>query len=149
MRKANIIISTILIGFSAVYFYLITLLPDRNLPHTLGSDFVPRLLIICLFVLSVLMLLQGLFSKKTESEPVPESKNGSQSVTKILLTLSVITLYIILMIRFGYLIATPFFMIALLWLAGCRNYKHLIIIPIAVSFIVYYVFYNFFHVPLP
>lgn len=149
MKKANITISIILIGFSVLYFYLITLLPDRNLPHTLGSDFVPRLLILCLFVLSVLMLLQGLFSKKIDCEPVNQSKNGSQSVLKIILTLSVITLYIIVMLRFGYLITTPFFMIAILLLAGCRHCRHLIIIPIAVSFIVYYVFYNFFHVPLP
>ena len=36
MRKANMTISLLLAGFSAFYYFLITRLPDRNLPNTLG-----------------------------------------------------------------------------------------------------------------
>jgi cell division protein FtsW (lipid II flippase) len=151
MRKANIIISILLAGFSAFYYYLITRLPDRNLPNTLGVDFVPRILVLGLVVLTVIMFLQNLFSKRTDDDD-GSKKRTKESLTvifRILLTLSVIILYIILMIRFGYLITTPFFMVIILWLAGCRHTRHLIVVPLLVSFIVYYVFYNFFHVPLP
>ena len=151
MRKANMTISLLLAGFSAFYYFLITRLPDRNLPNTLGVDFVPRILVLCLFVLTVIMFLQNFFSKRT-GEDDGSGKNTKESLLilfRILLTLSVIIVYIILMLRFGYLITTPFFMLAILWMAGCRHRRHLIAVPLLVSFIIYYVFYNFFHVPLP
>ncbi len=44
MRRANLIISIVLISFSGFYAYLITRLPDRNLPNTLGADFMPWVL---------------------------------------------------------------------------------------------------------
>ena len=97
------------------------------------------------------MFLQNFFSKRT-GEDDGSGKNTKESLLilfRILLTLSVIIVYIILMLRFGYLITTPFFMLAILWMAGCRHRRHLIAVPLLVSFIIYYVFYNFFHVPLP
>ncbi|MGB2763775.1 MAG: tripartite tricarboxylate transporter TctB family protein, partial [Candidatus Aminicenantaceae bacterium] len=92
MRKANIIISIILMVFSLIYFYLTTLLPDRNLPHTLGSDFVPRLLVICLFILTLFLFFQNLMSKKEDKESDRKIKDRPESVFNILLTIFVITL---------------------------------------------------------
>lgn len=135
--------------FSLIYFYLTTLLPDRNLPHTLGSDFVPRLLVICLFILTLFLFFQNLMSKKEDKESDRKIKDRPESVFNILLTIFVITLYISLMIKFGYLITTPVFMLIILWIAGCRHWKHLITVSLLVPLVVYYVFYKFFHVPLP
>ena len=144
MRKANIITSLILIGFSLAYYYLITLLPKRNLPNTLGINFVPLLLVIILFVLSLILLIQSLISKKEDEETDKKAKKGSISILKILVLLSIIILYVILMIKFGYLITTPIFLFLILWISGCRHWKHLISVSLIVPFVIYYVFYNFF-----
>lgn len=149
MRKANIIIALILIAFSLAYYYLITLLPTRNLPHTLGINFVPLLLVIILFALSLILLIQNLISKKGDEETDKKTKGGPTSILKILVLLFIIILYVSLMIRFGYLITTPIFLFLILWISGCRHWKHLIPVSLIVPFVIYYVFYNFFHVPLP
>ena len=149
MRKTNIIIALILIAFSLAYYYLTTLLPDRNLPHTLGSDFLPQLLILSLFVLSLILVIQNLISKKEDGEVDKKNIGTPVSIVKILLFLFTIILYVNLMIRFGYLLTTPIFLFIILWISGCKHWKHLIPVSLIVPLLIYFVFYKFFRVPLP
>ena len=45
MRVVNIILAIVLILFGCFYSYLTLHLPDRNLPNTLGSAFMPWVLV--------------------------------------------------------------------------------------------------------
>jgi hypothetical protein len=56
MRVVNIILAVVLILFGCFYSYLTLNLPDRNLPNTLGSSFMPWVLVICLYGLAILFL---------------------------------------------------------------------------------------------
>ena len=67
MRAVNIVLAIILILFGCFYSYMTMHLPDRNLPNTLGSSFMPWLLVICLCVLSILLLLQSVFKGSPET----------------------------------------------------------------------------------
>ena len=67
MKKANIVASLLLIAFACFYAYLTSRLPARNLPNTLGSDFMPWLLVTVLFLLSFWLLLQSAVRGTTEN----------------------------------------------------------------------------------
>ena len=66
MRIANIILSVVFILFGSYYAYLTYTLPARNLPNTLGISFMPWVLVTCLFILSVLLLFQSIFTGTSE-----------------------------------------------------------------------------------
>ena len=70
MKKANILISIILILFCVFFGVLTERLPDRNLPNTLGIAFMPRVLLIILFFLSLLLLLTNILGKSLEKKDV-------------------------------------------------------------------------------
>jgi hypothetical protein len=67
MKKVNIILSAFLIGFGIFYAYLTAELPERNLPNTLGSDFMPWVLVGCLFFLSLLLLIRTVWGGSPEN----------------------------------------------------------------------------------
>ena len=66
MKKVNIILAALLIALGIFYAYLAANLPDRNLPNTLGSDFMPWVLVGCLLFLSLLLLIKTVFGGSPE-----------------------------------------------------------------------------------
>ncbi|MFQ5842451.1 MAG: tripartite tricarboxylate transporter TctB family protein [Thermodesulfobacteriota bacterium] len=146
MKRANRFISIILIVFTGYYAYLITRLPVRNLPHTLGGDFMPWLLTVCLLFLSISLLLKSLFYKSEEERIATTSL---KEVMGVLSLLAIIIAYIEVMIYFGYVLITPFFIAAMMLMSGSRRPMEIIIFSVGISLAVYVLFYRFFHVPLP
>ncbi|MFQ6077750.1 MAG: tripartite tricarboxylate transporter TctB family protein [Thermodesulfobacteriota bacterium] len=146
MKRANRFISIILIVFTGSYAYFITRLPVRNLPHTLGGDFMPWLLTVCLLFLSISLLLKSLFYKSEEERIATTSL---KEVMGVLSLLAIIIAYIEVMIYFGYVLITPFFIAAMMLMSGSRRPMEIIIFSVGISLAVYVLFYRFFHVPLP
>ncbi len=146
MRRANIFISIILIVFAGYYAYLITRLPTRKLPHTLGGDFMPWVLTVCLLLLSSLLLLKSTLHKSGEERSIRVSW---KEVAGILALLAIMVAYIGATIYFGYILVTPFFIGGMMLISGSRRPMEIIIFSIGISLAVYVFFYRFFHVPLP
>jgi uncharacterized membrane protein len=146
MRRANIFISMILFAFAGYYAYLITRLPTRKLPHTLGGDFLPWVLTVCLLLLSSLLLLKTTLHKSQEERSTGISW---KEVAGILALFAIMVAYIEAIIYFGYILVTPFFMAAMMLISGSRRPMEVIIFSIGISLAVYVLFYRFFHVPLP
>lgn len=146
MRRANIFISIILFAFTGYYAYLITRLPTRNIPHTLGADFMPWVLTVCLLLLSSLLLLESLFYRREEKRV---ARISLKEVAGILSLLAVIVAYITAMIYFGYVFVTPLFMAAMMLMSGSKKLKEIIFFPIGITLAVYIFFYRFFNVLLP
>ena len=114
MRKANIIISIILLGFVSFYAYLIANLPARDLPNTLGAAFVPWVLAGILAGLSLALLVSSILARhKGKSVSLP-----GRELLGIAFLLLLIACYIKLMAFLGFLIASIFFLMILTWLAG-------------------------------
>ena len=124
MRVVNIILAIVLILFGCFYSYLTMHLPDRNLPNTLGSSFMPWVLAICLFVLSILLLLQSLFKVSAETCDYAISKKEG---TGILFLVVLVVVYIKTMTFFGFLLITPFFLVALMLTIGARKWKEVVL----------------------
>ena len=146
MRVVNITLAIILILFGFFYSYLTMHLPDRNLPNTLGSSFVPWVLVICLYVLSILLLLQSIFKGSSETCDYAISKKEGISI----LFLGVIVIvYIKAMAFFGFLLVTPFFLVALMLTIGARKWKEVILTSTLVTFGIYLFFQKVFQIILP
>jgi hypothetical protein len=146
MGRANIFVSIVLIVFAGFYGYLITRLPTREIPYTLGADFMPWVLTVCLVFLSSVLLLRSLFHRREERGGVSISL---KEVGGILWLLAIILVYIEAMIYFGYLFITPFFIVAMMLISGSRSLRELIFFSIGITLAVYLFFYRFFDVPLP
>lgn len=146
MKKVNVILSALLIGLGIFYAYLTAALPDRNLPNTLGSDFMPWVLVGCLLLLSLLLLIRTLFGG------TPEQFDFSISIKEgfgvIFLTVSVFA-YVKLMILIGFVLATPMFLALLMLITGSRRWKEIVIVAIFATFGIYLLFQKIFQVILP
>jgi putative tricarboxylic transport membrane protein len=146
MRVVNIIVAIVLILFGCFYSYLTMHLPDRNLPNTLGSSFLPWVLAICLFVLSILLLLQSLIKVSAETCDYAISKKEG---TGILFLVVLVVVYIKTMAFFGFLLVTPFFLVALMLTIGARKWKEVILTSTLVTFGIYLFFQKVFQIILP
>lgn len=146
MKRANIVASLLLIALACFYAYLTSRLPDRNLPNTLGSDFMPWLLTTVLFLLSFWLLLQNCVQGTTENfNPDISIKEG--------LGIVFLTVFIYLYVKaiqfFGFILITPLFLAVLMWISGSRKWKEIVFVSIGSSFCIYLFFQKIFRVILP
>ena len=146
MKKVNVILSALLIGFGIFYAYLTANLPDRNLPNTLGSDFMPWVLVGCLLLLSLLLLIKTVFGDSPEQFDFSISPKEGFGV--IFLTVCVFA-YVKFMILIGFVLATPVFLALLMLITGSRKWKEIVMVSIFATFSIYLLFQKIFQVILP
>jgi putative tricarboxylic transport membrane protein len=146
MKKVNVILAALLIGFGIFYAYLTSHLPDRNLPNTLGSDFMPWVLAGCLLFLSLLLLIKTVFGGSPEQ--LDFSISPKEGFGVIFLTVCVFA-YVKLMILIGFVLATPIFLALLMLITGSRKWKEIVIVSIFATFSIYLLFQKIFQVILP
>ena len=146
MKTTNVILSIFFILFGSYYAYLTSQLPTRNLPNTLGIDFMPWVLVTCLFGLSLMLLFQTLF--KGTSEKCDYKISAREGLGILFLTV-IVFLYVKAMNLFGFLCATPPFVVILMLIAGSRRWKELLFTAFFVTFGIYFFFLKIFKVPLP
>lgn len=134
MKRAHIIISSVLLGFTGFYAYLITRLPERNLPNTLGADFMPWLLMILLSGLSVLLLITSFFRQDGKDDRVLITLREASGI--IGLNLFFIA-YVAAMNILGYVIVTPIFIIAMMIISGSRRWIEVVTCALGMKFSAY------------
>ncbi|MBT8204799.1 MAG: tripartite tricarboxylate transporter TctB family protein [Eudoraea sp.] len=145
MRRANIIISIILLAFTGCYGVMIARLPSRDLPNTLGATFVPWVLAGLLTLLSLMLLIGNIISNSADS-PVAIPKRDIFGITGLLL---LITAYIKLMGYVGFIPISIVFLAILTWVAGSRKPIGILLFSVLTTCIVYFLFQKFFSVQLP
>jgi hypothetical protein len=146
MKKVNVILAALLIGLGIFYAYLAANLPDRNLPNTLGSDFMPWVLAGCLLLLSLLLLIKTVFGSTPEQFDFSISPKEGFGV--IFLTVCVFA-YVKLMLLIGFVLATPIFLALLMLITGSRKWKEIVMVSIFATFSIYLLFQKIFQVILP
>ena len=146
MKKANIIVSLVLISFTGVYAYFTSQLPARNLPNTLGSDFMPWLLATILFVLSACLLIINALGKTRENF---EPKIALKEVVSVIVLTVFVYVYVHAIQLIGFLYITPFFVAALMWISGARKWKQILITSALSTVGIYLFFHKVFRVILP
>jgi len=146
MRIVNISIAVILMLFGGFYSYLTFVLPDRNLPNTLGSSFMPWVLVTCLFVLAVLMMVQAIYRGSVETCDYAISKKEGIGIIFLVV---VVVVYIKAMAFLGFLLVTPIFLAVLMLTIGARKWKEILLTSALVTFGIYLFFQKVFQIILP
>lgn len=145
MRLANTIISFTLLAFAGFYAVLIANLPTRDLPNTLGAAFVPWVLAGMLTLLSIILLVSSILSKKDDT-PVSIPSRDLIGITGLLI---LIALYVKFLNYLGFVLSSIMFLAILTWFAGSRKPLGIAIFSITASITIYLLFYKFFNVQLP
>lgn len=146
MKKVNVLLAVLLMGLGIFYAYLTAHLPDRNLPNTLGSNFMPWVLVGCLLLLSLLLLIKTVFGSSPEQFDFSISPKEGFGV--IFLTVCVFA-YVKLMLLIGFVLATPIFLALLMLITGSRKWKEIVLVSIFATFGIYLLFQKIFQVILP
>jgi hypothetical protein len=132
--------------FCGFFAFLVARLPDRNLPNTLGSDFMPWVLVICLFSLSLLLLLKNIFAGTVEKL---NSRISAREGSGVLFLTAIVYGYVQIMGPFGFLLVTPVFIAILMLFTGSRGWKEVIAVSIFSTLGIYFFFQKVFQVQLP
>jgi putative tricarboxylic transport membrane protein len=146
VKKADTVIAFMLLAFCGFYAFLTAKLPDRNLPNTLGSAFMPWVLTASLSLLSVLLLLKGLLGSASTKGP---AKTSGKEGWGVFLPAAVILGYIQAIDLLGFLWATPFFVAILMRISGSRKWTELLLVSILTTVGIYLFFQEIFRVQLP
>ena len=146
MRTVNIIVAIVLILFGCYYSYLTFALPDRNLPNTLGSSFMPWMLVSILFGLSLLLAFNSAFKAPAET---CDYRISSKEGLGIVILASIIIIYINSLNYLGFLLATPVFLAILMILTGSRGWKEIVLASVLITAGIYLFFQKIFQIILP
>ena len=141
MKKSlpDIIISIVLLGFLATLAMQLPEVPDVSRNY-------PTLLIVIAAIMSAGLLLKSVLRYKHD-EVVETNVVGQRKI--ILPFCLMIIAYLILMGYLGYIISTVIFIIAALCYLRMKNKLVIIILALAMTIIIYYVFSKYLIVVLP
>ena len=149
MFKGEIIISAV-VFFGSLYLYFESMkFEGLDVYGKLGPSYWPKFLLICMMALSFLVAVDAIRErKKGDSEKAETSKADSGKV-RFLFGVGFIVLYLILMQIFGFIILTPIFMIAFMYLLGERKKIWIFVVSIGITIIIIFAFTKAMYVPLP
>ena len=147
--RANLVLGGLFVLLGGWYLWLTTGGPYRRLPHDPGIVFVPRILASALIFLSVLLILQQIVPRLPRPEEAPpeplDSREWFQTVGLFGLTVA----YTALLPWLGFVLATPIFLVAAIFLSGEHRGARTGITAVVVTAVIYVSFVYFFRVSLP
>ena len=146
MKKSDTAIAFILLAFCGFYAFLTAKLPDRNLPNTLGSDFMPWVLTACLTFLSIVLLGKSLSRGLREKVP---AKTSWQERWGVVLLAALIFGYIQVLGLLGFFLSTPVLVAILMVISGSRKWTEVFLVSILSTVGIYLFFQEIFKVQLP
>jgi putative tricarboxylic transport membrane protein len=145
MSRKNVAAAVVLLVLSAAYGYLTAGLPKRSLPDTPDPSFFPWIITVCLVILSIALLVQGLQSRRGVGDG-PDSAGGLRAPAVFLI---LFVLYVAVLASVGFVIASVPFFAALMWLYGERRWAWIGAFSIALPVILVVLFRNGLQIPLP
>ena len=149
MQRVNIIAASILLTFCGWYAYLTYKLPDRNLPGTLGIDFMPWVLVICLGGLSGLLLFQNLAVAARTSPGGGDPIFSRREVFGVVFLTILVFCYVKAIAWLGYLVSTPVYLALLMLFSGFRKWLDIILVSLLPTAGIYLFFNKVFQIQLP
>ncbi len=119
-----------------------------RVPRGLGPGDYPRVVINALLVLGALLAASGLYQIRKKMQP-DTRKYADAELKGVFLLVACIVAYLVLVRNFGYLVLTPIFMVAMMYLFGLRKWVQMIVVGVLTSVVTYVIFNNFLYVLLP
>ena len=140
-RKGTLISTGLLLAFAAAGFVLTLGFPSPAQPIDPGPAAFPRLIFGGVAILALLQLLEP---GKGE-EPLPR---GRQAL-KVGGVLVLLLVYAAVLKPLGFIVSTVIFLVGALILAGVRRPLPLVLMPVGLAVVLFYVFYELLRVSLP
>ena len=147
MGMSEIVFGAILLSLSVIFFALTFTFPSTTI--ALSPTVFPRFVTVCMFILSALLLGQGIQKRRQHSGPGPERERDRVFIRRFLLMALSGFLYTRLIRFSGYLVATPLLIAASMLIFGERKWYRIVLVAGITTGILYWLFRMIFRVPLP
>ncbi|MBN2570141.1 MAG: tripartite tricarboxylate transporter TctB family protein [Deltaproteobacteria bacterium] len=144
MKKADLVISSLLMAVSIYIFYETSSYPEPLIEGAPGASLFPNVLALCLVILSVILFINGFLHKK-----VIEETTNWKMVGKVGIDLVLIIIFLIFLDIWDVFIMMPLLLGATMIIMGEKSIKAIIAVPLIFDLFVYAVFYKMFNVMLP
>lgn len=149
MFKGEILISVV-VFFGSLYLYFeARKFEGHEVYGKLGPAYWPEFLLICLMVLSVLVAVDAFRERKKRDPEKEEGPKFDGGKARLLLAVGFIVSYFFLLKVFGFIILTPFFLIAFMVLLGERKKAWMLAISVGMTIVIVWAFTKAMYVPLP
>jgi len=146
--KGEIITSTIIFIGSLILYWETLKFEGHEVYAKLGPSYWPKFLLILLMGLSVGVAIDA-FRERKKSVGKESFLKLNKGRLKFFIAIGFIALYFILLQILGFVLLTPFFLIAFMYLLGERKKIWMISISFGITFLIIYVFTKAMYVPLP
>lgn len=143
MRRADFWTGLALLAFAGFYYQQSLFITVGLAADRLGPTFFPRLLAVTLALAALALLLRAARGR-SDPEPLPAARLGL-----FLWAVGLTAGYALLLARAGYLIATPAYLAAVVWLLGFRNPAGVAATALGITAGLYLVFVRALHVLVP
>ena len=148
MKKANVITGVVFLAFSIFAYMQAQKMVGKIMTDALGPGFWPKVLGLMMGVLSLALIVEGLFGKQAEGEKVPIAF-GTEGFHRVLKLFAVLIVFGAILYFLGIYVGILFMMPLCMWLHGERNKKILVGLAVGSCLFIYLVFGLALRVPLP
>ena len=148
MRKANVITGVVFLALSIFAYMQAQKMVGKIMTDALGPGFWPKVLGLVMGVLSLALIVEGLFGKQAEGEKVPIAF-GTEGFHRVLKLFAVLIVFGAILYFLGIYVGILFMMPLCMWLHGERNKKILVGLAVGSCLFIYLVFGLALRVPLP
>jgi len=148
MGKKEIILSIFFMIISMTIYVLTYQFPQQTV--ALSPKVFPQFVSVCLFILSLVLLIQGVTGVKKESEQKKVKLALNNIFLLKMLTMIILAFFYIRVLPLtGYKIATPLFLAGSMLLFNEKRWFMIVIVSIVATALLYILFRIVFKIPLP
>lgn len=147
MGMSEIVFGAILLSLSVIFFALTFTFPAQSI--ALSPKVFPRFVTVCMFILSALLLAQGIQKRRREGGSKPERERDWTFARRFLLMTVCGFIYTRIIGLSGYLVATPLLIAASMLIFGERKWYRIVLVAGITTGVLYWLFRMIFRVPLP
>lgn len=148
MKKANVMTGVVFLALSVFAYMQAQKMVGKIMTDALGPGFWPKVLGLVMGVLSLALIVEGLFGKQAEGEKVPIAF-GTEGFHRVLKLFAVLIVFGAILYFLGIYVGILFMMPLCMWLHGERNKKILVGLAVGSCLFIYLVFGLALRVPLP
>lgn len=109
-----------------------------------GAGFFPQLIAVGIALLAVVQFVTSLRDDERTTHAVTWA-----GISRVVIPIALSAVFVFTMPLFGFLVGSMIFLVALMQYSGGRSYLTIVPAAVAVSLVLYYIFVEFLHVPLP
>ena len=148
MKKANVITGVVFLALSIFTYMQAQKMVGKIMTDALGPGFWPKVLGLVMGLLSLALIVEGLFGKQAEGEKAPIAF-GTEGFHRVLKLFAVLIVFGAILYFLGIYVGILFMMPLCMWLHGERNKKILVGLAVGSCLFIYLVFGLALRVPLP